>query len=509
MEPMERHRYEGRRHAWYVTLGLEVHAQLKTRSKLFSGASTHFGAEPNTQVSFLDAGLPGTLPVLNYEAVVQALRVGLALKATIHRRSVFARKNYFYPDLPSGYQISQYAHPLIGEAAVSIQIGETTRLIRIERIHLEQDAGKSLHDQLPDKTCIDLNRAGVPLIEIVSRPDMTSAAEAVAYVSQLRAILMAVGSCDGNMQEGSLRVDANVSVSPAPEAASPSEFEIPGPLGTRCEIKNLNSLKFMRQAIDYEAQRQIRLLEEGGHVRQETRLFDSQTGETRAMRSKEEAHDYRYFPDPDLLPLEIPEALLTQLARELPELPDARQKRLQETYGLKAADAAILTAEPERADYFERVARGRRPQLVANWVLTELFGRLNRDNLDLAHSPVEPESLGELLDLIENQTISGKIAKTVLDTMMAKTGAAENQSLHKSPGDIVREQGLGQISDDAALTASIQAILDRAPDQLAKYRAGQEKLFGWFVGQTMKETQGKANPERVNRLLRDLLKKTT
>ena len=468
---------------WEMVIGLEVHAQINCEAKLFSGAPTTFGAEPNTQVSLVDAAMPGMLPVLNEAAVREAVRTGLALNAQINRRSIFARKNYFYPDLPFGYQISQYEAPIVGEGEIEIDLpdGEMKR-IGIERLHLEQDAGKSIHDQHPTKSYIDLNRAGVPLMEIVSRPDMRSSVEAGAYVEKLRAILRCVESCDGNMQEGSLRVDANVSVR-----------QLGDELGTRCEIKNVNSIRFLKQAIEYEARRQIEIIEEGGTIDQETRLFDPNRGETRSMRSKEDAHDYRYFPDPDLLPLKLEDAFIEDLRSSLPELPDQRKQRLVGDYGLSPYDAGILVGEKETADYFETVAAGRDAKLAANWVTSDLFGRLNKSGIAISESPVSAEAMAGLLDLLADGTISGRIAKDVFDNMF-ETG--------KDAAAIIEEKGLKQISDTGALEAIIDAVIEHGPNQVEQFRGGNEKVLGWFVGQVMKETQGKANPQTVNEILR-------
>jgi aspartyl-tRNA(Asn)/glutamyl-tRNA(Gln) amidotransferase subunit B len=477
---------KGRTGDWEIVIGLEIHAQCISKAKLFSGASTAFGAEQNTQVSLVDAAMPGMLPVLNEESVRQAVRSGLALNSKINMHSVFARKNYFYPDLPQGYQISQYESPIVGEGEIEIDLadGETV-VVGIERLHLEQDAGKSLHDQHPTKTYIDLNRAGVTLMEIVSKPDMRSSEEAVAYVTKVRSILRYIDSCDGNMQEGSLRCDANVSV------------RRPGAdLGTRCEIKNLNSFRFLKQAIDYEAVRQVEILEDGGEIAQETRLYDTSKGETRSMRSKEEAHDYRYFPDPDLLPIELDEEFVTAMKASLPELPDSRKTRFVGAYELSPYDASVLVSERDTADYFETVATGRDPKLAANWVVSDLFGRLNKASIPVADSPVSAESLGELIDLISDETISGRIAKDVF-TEMFDTG--------EGAAAIVEKKGLRQVTDEGAIKGDVQAIIDANPDKVADYRGGNEKLIGWFMGQVMKATQGKANPGMVNQLLREML----
>jgi aspartyl-tRNA(Asn)/glutamyl-tRNA(Gln) amidotransferase subunit B len=472
--------------AWETVIGLEVHAQVVAKAKLFSGAATDFGAPPNTQVSPVDAAFPGMLPVLNRFCVEQAIKSGLGLEAEINLRSVFERKNYFYPDLPAGYQISQYQQPLVGRGRVLIDLPDgTTRAIGITRLHLEQDAGKSLHDQHPDLSYVDLNRAGIALMEIVSEPDLRSAEEAGIYLRKLRAILRYLGTCDGNMEEGSLRVDCNVSVR-RPGAA----------LGTRCEIKNLNSIRFVMQAIEYEARRQIAILEEGGQVVQQTRLFDPDRGVTRPMRTKEEAHDYRYFPDPDLLPLVLDPAWVAQIRANLPELPDAKKARFIAQYGLSAYDAGVLVAERASADFFEAVAAGRDAKTAANWIMGELFAALHRKGLGIERSPVSPQQLGELLDLIADGTISGRIAKEVFAEMV-ETGA--------EPRAIVERKGLRQVSDAAAIAAAVAAVLAREADKVAQYRAGRDKLFGYFVGQVMRATAGKANPALVNQILRQKL----
>jgi aspartyl-tRNA(Asn)/glutamyl-tRNA(Gln) amidotransferase subunit B len=474
---------EGRTGAWEVIIGLEIHAQVISNAKLFSGASTEFGAAPNSQVSFVDSAMPGMLPVVNERCIEQAVRTGLALGARINLHSVFARKNYFYPDLPQGYQISQYEEPIVGEGEVTIDLdGGESKTVGIERLHLEQDAGKSLHDQSPNQSFIDLNRSGVALMEIVSKPDMRSAEEASAYVTKLRSILRYIGACDGNMQEGSLRCDANVSV------RKPGED-----LGTRCEIKNVNSLRFLRQAIEYEAARQIEIIEDGGAIDQETRLFDAGKGETRSMRSKEEAHDYRYFPDPDLLPLELTQEFVAAQRETLPELPDEKKARFMADYGLSSYDAGVLVAERETADFFEAVAKGRDAKLAANWVISELFGRLNKAGRDVTDSPVSAESLGGLIDLIADKTISGSIAKTVFDDMF-ETG--------REAAAIVEEQGLKQVTDTGEIEGIIEKVLADNADKVAEYRGGKDKLFGFFVGQVMRASQGKANPQLVNELLR-------
>ncbi len=478
--------YKGNTGEWEVVIGLEVHCQVISRAKLFSGAATVFGAEPNSQVAYLDAGMPGMLPVINDFCVEQAVRTGLGLNSSINLFSVFARKNYFYPDLPTGYQISQYELPIVGEGFLQIDLKDgTSRNIGIERLHLEQDAGKSLHDQHPDYTYVDLNRAGVALMEIVSKPELRSPDEAAAYLRKLRSIVRYVGSCNGNMDEGSMRCDANVSV------RRPDD-----PLGTRCEIKNVNSVRFVSQAIDYEARRQIEIIEGGGKIDQETRLFDTGQGVTRPMRSKEEAHDYRYFPDPDLLPLELEEKWVEEIRAAMPELPDQKKERFISDFGLSAYDAGVLVVDKETAAYFETAAEGRDSKLVANWVISELFGRLNKAGLAVTDSPVSARAIGELVDLISDDTISGRIAKDVFDEMF-ETG--------KGAAAIVDEKGLRQITDTNELEQTIQAILEKESEKLAEYRAGSEKLFGWFVGQVMKATQGKANPKMVNELLKKML----
>ena len=482
----EPYRIQGETGEWEVVLGLEVHAQVISKAKLFSGSATAFGAEANTQVSLVDAAMPGMLPVINRECVEQAVRTGLALKAKINLRSVFDRKNYFYADLPQGYQISQYKDPIVGEGELLLDLPDgSTKSVGIERLHLEQDAGKSLHDQHPQKTYIDLNRSGVALMEIVSKPDLSSPEEAGLYVKKLRSILRYVGTCDGNMQEGSLRADVNVSV------RKPGD-----PLGTRCEIKNMNSVRFIHQAIEYEARRQIEILESGGEIDQETRLFDTGRGETRSMRSKEDAHDYRYFPDPDLLPLVLEQARVDALGADLPELPDVKKARFMSAFGLSAYDAAILVEERATADWYEQLAKGRDPKIAANWMISELFGALNKAGKDLSDSPVSAEALGGLVDLIGDGTISGRIAKEVFAEMF-ETG--------KSAGDIVEEKGLKQVSDTGAIEGIIDEVLAENADKVEQYRGGKDKLFGFFVGQTMKKSQGKANPGMVNELLRKKL----
>jgi aspartyl-tRNA(Asn)/glutamyl-tRNA(Gln) amidotransferase subunit B len=477
---------DGRTGKWETVIGLEVHAQVVSKAKLFSGAATDFGAEPNTQVSPVDAAFPGMLPVINRHCVEQAVKTGLGLTAEINLTSVFERKNYFYPDLPAGYQISQYLQPVVGHGRISLDMPDgTVREIGITRLHLEQDAGKSLHDQHPTLTYVDLNRAGVALMEIVSEPDLRSADEAGIYLRKLRSILRYLGTCDGNMEEGSLRCDCNVSV------RRPGE-----PLGTRCEIKNVNSIRYVMQAIDFEARRQIELIEEGGRVEQQTRLFDAGRGITRPMRSKEEAHDYRYFPDPDLLPLMLDLEWVERLRAGLPELPDAKKARFVAEYGLSANDAGILVAEKETAFYFERVARGRNAKVAANWVMGDLFGALNRVGLGVEQSPVSAEQLGALIDLIADGTISGRLAKDVFAEMVASGS---------DPAAIVEAKGLRQLTDTSAIEAAIDAVLAAHADKAAEYRAGRDKLYGFFVGQVMRATQGKANPALVNQLLRKKL----
>lgn len=479
---------EGDTGSWEVVMGLEVHAQVATKSKLFSGAATAFGAEPNSQVSLVDAALPGMLPVINEACVEQAVRTGLGLNAAINRWSRFDRKNYFYPDLPQGYQISQYQHPIVGEGAIEVETDEGyTFLVGIERLHLEQDAGKSIHDLDPDATYVDLNRSGVALMEIVSRPDIRSPAEAAAYVRKLRSILIALGTCDGDMEKGNLRADVNVSV------RKPGD-----PYGTRCEIKNVNSFRFIQQAAEYEARRQIAILESGGQIHQETRLFNAASGETRSMRSKEDAHDYRYFPDPDLLPLELDSAYIETIRAGLPELPDQKRARFVRDYGLKDYDAGVLSSDADKADFFERVATGRDPRLAANWVTQDLLGFLNREGLEVQDSPVSAEQLGGLIDLISRQVISGKIAKDVFARMISTGEAADT---------IVEREGLRQVTDTGAIEAVVDRILSANPAQVeqlqAQKAAGHDKpkALGWFVGQIMRESGGKANPQAVNEIL--------
>ena len=478
---------KGEQHDWELVIGLEVHAQVMSKAKLFSGAPTEFGAGPNTQVSFVDAGMPGMLPVLNEVCVEQAVKSGLGLKAQINKRSVFARKNYFYADLPQGYQISQFDQPIVGEGIVVLDMPDgSTRSVGIERLHLEQDAGKSIHDLHPQKTYIDLNRSGVALMEIVSKPDLRTPEEAGIYLKKLRSILRYLGTCDGNMEEGSMRCDANVSVRPAGATE----------LRTRCEIKNVNSVRFLMQAIEYEARRHVDVYESGGIINQETRLYDSHKGETRPMRSKEFAHDYRYFPDPDLLPIEFDDAFIAKIKAELPELPDDKQARFITEFGLSAYDAGVLVAEKENADYFEVVAKGRDGKQAANWVITNLFGVLNKRGVEIADSPVSAKDLGRLLDLMADNTISGRMAKEVFEAMV-ETG--------KSPDAIVEERGMKQITDTGPIDAAIDKVMAENADKVEQYRAGKVQVMGWFVGQVMKATQGKANPAVCSELLKKKL----
>jgi aspartyl-tRNA(Asn)/glutamyl-tRNA(Gln) amidotransferase subunit B len=477
---------EDRTGQWETVIGLEVHAQVVSKAKLFSGAATEFGAEPNTQVSPVDGAFPGMLPVINRFCVEQVVKTGLGLDADIRLESVFDRKNYFYPDLPPGYQISQYQQPVVGRGKVVLDMPDgSTREIGITRLHLEQDAGKSLHDQHPTLSYVDLNRAGIALMEIVSEPDLRSAEEAGIYLRKLRSILRYLGTCDGNMEEGSLRCDCNVSV------RRPGE-----PYGTRCEIKNLNSIRYVMLAIEYEARRQIELIEEGGTIAQQTRLFDAGRGITRPMRSKEEAHDYRYFPDPDVLPLVLDPEWVARLRAELPELPDTKKARFVSAYGLSPEDAGVLVSEKETAQLFERAAAGRDPKTAANWVMGDLFGALNRLGIGIEQSPVSAEQLGSLIDLIGDGTISGRLAKDVFAEMVA-SGA--------DPGAIVEAKGLRQVTDSGAIEAVIDTVMAAQAEKVAEYRAGRDKLYGFFVGQIMRATEGKANPGLVNGLLRKKL----
>ncbi|MDD9877000.1 MAG: Asp-tRNA(Asn)/Glu-tRNA(Gln) amidotransferase subunit GatB [Magnetovibrio sp.] len=473
---------------WEVVIGLEVHAQVSSEAKLFSGSPTAFGAEPNTQVSLVDAAMPGMLPVINKFCVEQAVKTGLGLQAAINLHSVFERKNYFYADLPQGYQISQYQHPIVGEGTVILDMPDgTSREIGIERLHMEQDAGKSMHDQDPKRSFIDLNRAGVCLMEIVSKPDLRSPEEAGVFVRKLRSILRYLGTCDGNMEQGSMRADVNVSV------RHPGETEY----RTRAEIKNVNSVRFIMQAIEVEAARQVETWEAGDEVVQETRLFDPDRAETRSMRAKEFAHDYRYFPDPDLLPVDLDQAFVDGIAAALPELPDAKKERFIADFGLSAYDAGVLVADRETAAFFENVAEGRDAKQAANWLTTNLFGALNAAGKDIAESPVSAAQLGELLDLMADATISGRIAKDVFEEMFETS---------KDPGAIVEEKGLKQITDTGAIEAAVDQVINDNPGQADEVRGGNDKAIGWFVGQVMKATQGKANPQMVNQLLRDKLK---
>ncbi len=467
-----------------VIIGLEVHAQVTSNSKLFSSSSTKFGAEPNTQVSLVDAAFPGMLPVINEFCVKQAIKTGIGLKAQINKRSVFDRKNYFYADLPQGYQISQFKHPIVGEGTVVLDMPNGQKEVGIERLHLEQDAGKSIHDIDPQHTMVDLNRSGVALMEIVSKPDLRSPDEVNVYIKKLRSIMRYLGTCDGNMQEGSLRADVNVSV----------RIKGTDKLGTRCEIKNVNSIKFMQMAINYEANRQVDLIEEGKSIAQETRLFDTKKNETRSMRSKEDAHDYRYFPDPDLLPLEVTDDFVEKIKSEIPELPDEKKKRFIEKFKLSPYEATILVSDIETSKYFEEVIENSDVKLATNWITGELFAVLNNKNLEISESPISSKNLSKLINLIKDGTISGKIAKTIFELMMDSD---------KDPQKIVEEKGLKQESDPKALEALIDKVIVDNPDQVKKYKSGKEKLFGFFVGQAMKASNGKANPQLVN----DILKK--
>ena len=483
---------QGAKHDWELVIGMEVHAQVASNAKLFSGAATEFGAEPNSNVSFVDAAMPGMLPVINEFCVEQAVRTGLGLKAEINLFSAFDRKNYFYPDLPQGYQISQLYHPIVGEGEVLVDMGPgVARLVRIERIHLEQDAGKSIHDMDPAMSFVDLNRTGVALMEIVSRPDIRGPEEAAAYLGKLRQILRYLGTCDGNMQNGNMRADVNVSVCRPGDYERYQETQDFSHLGTRCEIKNMNSMRFIQAAIDVEARRQIQILEGGGTVDQETRLYDPDKGETRSMRSKEEAHDYRYFPCPDLLPLEIEQAWVDGIKASLPELPDAKKARFVEAYGMTEYDAGVLTAETESAAFFEEVAQGRDGKQAANWVINELFGRLKKEDHDITQSPISAAQLGGILDLIAKGDISGKIAKDLFEIVYSEGG---------DPEEIVEARGMRQVTDTGAIEAAVDQVIAENPAQVEKARANP-KLAGWFVGQVMKATGGKANPKAVNELV--------
>ena len=490
--PVKNKLLKGETGDWEIVIGMEVHAQVLSNAKLFSGASTQFGAEPNSQVSFIDAGFPGMLPVINEKCVEQAVRTGLGLKAKINLRSLFDRKNYFYPDLPQGYQISQYKDPIVGEGEVLIDLkdGETIR-VGIERLHLEQDAGKSLHDQHPDSSFVDLNRSGIALMEIVTKPHMRTSEEAAAFLKKLRAIVRYLGTCDGNMDEGSMRADVNVSVC---RVGGYEKFRQTGDfkhLGTRCEIKNVNSMRFIAQAVEYEARRQIEVIEGGDTIRQETRLFDSRQGETRSMRSKEEAHDYRYFPDPDLLPLELEADWVEAIKKTLPELPDEKKARFM-AQGLSAYDASVLVAERELADFYEELAKGVDAKAAANWLNNEILGRLNRDGLSIAQVPVSAAANNAIIRMIADNTISGKIAKDLLDIVWIEGG---------DPRSVVEARGLKQVTDTGAIDAAIEAVIAANPGKVEEVKA-KPKLAGWFVGQVMKQTGGKANPAAVNAALK-------
>ena len=477
---------KGEKNTWEVIIGLEVHAQVLSKSKLFSSSPTKFGSEPNTQVSLVDAALPGMLPVINEYCVKQAIKTGIGLKAKINKRSVFDRKNYFYADLPQGYQISQFKDPIVGEGKVILDMPDGQKEVGIERLHLEQDAGKSIHDLDPKNTFVDLNRSGVALMEIVSKPDLRSPDEVNAYIKKLRSIMRYLGTCDGNMQEGSLRADVNVSV----RKKGSKEF------GTRCEIKNVNSIKFMQMAIDYEANRQVDILEEGGSIDQETRLFDTKKNETRSMRTKEDAHDYRYFPDPDLLPLELNDDFINEIKKEIPELPDEKKKRFIEKFNLSPYEANILVSDIETSKYFEDVSKNSDVKLATNWITGELFALLNNKSIEITESPITSENLAKLINLIKDGTISGKIAKTVFE-IMADSG--------KDPKKIVEEKGLKQQSDPKELEKIIDKVISDNPKNVEAYKSGKEKLFGFFVGQVMKQSNGKANPQLVNEILKKKL----
>ena len=474
---------------WETVIGLEIHAQIISKSKLFSGASTNFGSEPNTQVSLVDAAMPGMLPVINKDCVKQAIKTGLGLNAQINKRSVFDRKNYFYPDLPQGYQISQFTQPIVGKGSIEIDLKDgSSKKIGITRLHLEQDAGKSVHDLEPNKTYIDLNRSGIALMEIVSEPDIRSAEEAQEYVKKLRSILRYIGTCDGNMEEGSLRCDVNISVRKKGEE-----------LGTRSEIKNVNSIKSIGQAVDYEFKRQIEIINSGGKIDQETRLFDEKKGETRSMRTKEEAHDYRYFPDPDLPPLEIKDDWINQIKKNLPELPDVKKEKLIKEHKISSYEAAILVSDKNNVEFFDKIInenKKRNPKNIANWIIGDLFSLLNKNNLEIKNSPIKAEDLGELIDLIEDSTISGKIAKNVFEEMF-KT--------KKKAKDIIEKKGLKQITNIDEIETIIDKVLNNNKDKVEEYKSGKEKLFGYFVGQVMQETEGTANPGIVNEILKKKL----
>jgi len=470
---------------WELVIGIEIHAQVKSNSKLFSSSSTDFGSGPNSQVSLVDAAMPGMLPVINKFCVEQAVRSGIGLNAKINNKSIFDRKNYFYQDLPQGYQISQFKDPIVGNGFIDIVLDDQTKRIGIERLHLEQDAGKSLHDQDPNLTFVDLNRSGIALMEIVSNPDMSSADEAVEYIKKVRSILRYLDTCDGNMEQGSLRADVNVSVNkPGDE------------LGTRCEIKNLNSFKYIHSAIIYEAKRQIKLIESGESINQETRLYNIDTGETRSMRSKEDAHDYRYFPDPDLLPLEIEDKWIEEIKSTIPELPDQKKNRFIKDYNLNEYDAGVIVSDKATSDYYEKVVKNRSPKLVTTWVTSELFSILNKKNLTIDESPVSHDKLGELIDNIESGKVSNRLAKDIFEEM-CETG--------KSPSDIISEKGLSQISDEGEIEKLINDVLSANPENVEKYKNGKDKLFGFFVGEAMKLSKGKANPKLLNELLKSKL----
>ncbi len=482
----------GAMHDWELVIGMEIHAQVASNAKLFSGASTKVGAEPNSNVAFLDAAMPGMLPVINEFCIEQAVRTGLGLKAQINLTSAFDRKNYFYPDLPQGYQISQLYHPIVGEGEVLVELSPgVARMVRIERIHLEQDAGKSVHDMDPNMSFVDFNRTGVALMEIVSRPDIRGPEEATAYVVKLRQILRYLGTCDGNMQNGNLRADVNVSVCRRGQYEKYQASQDFSHLGTRCEIKNMNSMRFMSQAIDYEARRQIAILEDGGKVVQETRLYDPDKGETRSMRSKEEAHDYRYFPDPDLLPLEIEQAWVDDIAAAMPELPDEKKARFMGDFGLTDYDANVLTAELEAASFFEAVAKGRDGKTAANWVINELFGRLNKEGVGIADSPVSSAQLGGMLDLLSKGEITGKMAKDLFELLWTSGG---------DPAEVAARHGMKAVTDTGAIEAALDALIAANPDQVEKAKVNA-KLAGWFTGQVLKTTGGKANPAVVGQMV--------
>ena len=477
---------KGKQSNWEVVIGLEVHAQVSSNSKLFSGSATKFGAEPNTQVSLVDSAFPGMLPVINQYCIEQAVKTGLGFNAKINSYSVFDRKNYFYADLPQGYQISQYKNPIVGEGEIILDLPSGTKKIGIERLHLEQDAGKSIHDIDPSNTFVDLNRSGIALMEIVSKPDLRSPEEVNAYIKKLRSIMRYLGTCDGNMQEGSLRADVNVSVR--------KEGDIN--LGTRCEIKNVNSIKFMQMAIDYEAKRQVELLESGKSIDQETRLFDTKKNETRSMRSKEDAHDYRYFPDPDLLPLKLSDDFINKIKKNIPELPDEKKKRFIEKFNLTPYEATILVSDIETSKYFEEVVKDSDVKLAANWIIGELFALLNEKNLEITQSPISSRNLSKLINLIKDGTISGKIAKTLFELMLEGD---------KDPEILVEEKGLKQKSDPKELENLIDGVIKDNPDKVAEYKSGKVKLFGFFVGQVMKVSNGTANPQLVNEILKKKL----